>query len=200
MDSCLFKELLYFDPSKPTLKIYNLVVLGIAIMIASNIIFVSILKLFGSNVLNDIDQESKDGFHSYKNKNIHPTTLFMSDILNSVIYASITEELFFRFFLLKTILIRKFNMSFHTANLLQSFIFGFFHLTNTVYTEQKNTTTFAQMLSASISGLINGYVYFYSNSIIPSVVSHVLNNLLASHFNFTKYNAFYESIKNVIHF
>ena len=198
-NSCLFNELLYFDPSKPSLKLNSLIIIGICVMIAGNLIFVSLIKLFGKKIENEIDKESKDGFHSYKDKKINPTTLYLSDILNSVIYAPITEELFFRFFLLKTLLVRKYNLNFHTANIIQSIIFGGFHLTNQIYTEQKTTTTMIQMLSAVINGLINGYIYKYTNSIIPSVVSHISNNLVASHFNFQKYSTFYDKItQNII--
>jgi membrane protease YdiL (CAAX protease family) len=55
------------------------------------------------------------------------------------------------------------------------------------------------MLSAVINGLINGYIYKYTNSIIPSIVSHISNNLVASHFNFQKYSTFYDKItQNII--
>jgi hypothetical protein len=94
---------------------------------------------------------------------------------------------------------RKYNLNFHTANIIQSIIFGGFHLTNQIYTEQKTTTTMIQMLSAVINGLINGYIYKYTNSIIPSIVSHISNNLVASHFNFQKYSTFYDKItQNII--
>jgi len=195
-NSCLFYELLYFDPSKPTYKLQKLIIIGISVFVISNIIFVSTLKLFGKKIEHDIEKETKDGFGSYKSKNINPITLYASDLLNSVIYAPITEELFFRFFILKTILVRRYKLDIHKAVILQALIFGAFHLTNQVYTEQKSTTTWVQMLSASISGLINGYVYYYTNSIIPSVVSHIVNNLVATHFNFSKYSTFYNNVNN----
>jgi membrane protease YdiL (CAAX protease family) len=196
--SCLFYELMYFDPSKPSMKTRNLIMIGIVVMLVGNIIFMTLLKLFGKKLEKDIEDETKVGLSNYKQKKINPITLYFSDIMNSVIYAPITEELFFRFFIFKSILIRKYKMDIHKANVLQALIFGGFHLTNQIYTEQKAVTTWVQILSATISGLINGYVYYYTNSIIPSVVSHIANNLLATPFNFAKYSTFYENI-NVDH-
>lgn len=196
-NTCLYNELLYFDPNKPTLKLNYLIIIGIAVMLLSNMIFMTFLRFFGNNLEKSIEKETKDGFHSFNKKRINPYTLYFSDIVNSVIYAPITEELFFRFFLFKTILVKKYKMNIHKANLAQALIFGGFHYTNQIYTEQKTITTWAQILSASISGLINGYVYYYTNSIIPSLVSHITNNLLATHFNFTKYSTLYEKLNTI---
>lgn len=194
-NTCLFYELLKFDPSKPSISLSNQIVLGVAITIFSNLIFIAILKLFGNNLINTVDKESKQEFDKLRDRNVTPTIMYMSDLLNSVIYAPITEELFFRYFLFKIIMMRYYKMNVHSANFLQAIIFGSFHLTNSVFTDQKITTTFIQMLSASIAGLVQGYAYYYSNSIVPGVVSHLLNNVMASYYSFTKYSNYVESEK-----
>lgn len=196
-NSCLFYELLKFDPSRKSISLLNQIVLGVAIMIFSNLIFIVCLKMLGNGVLNKVEEETKDGFEKFVDRNVSPKALLMSDILNSVVYAPITEELFFRYFLFKTILVRYYNLNLHTANIIQAVIFGGFHLTNTVFTDQKKITTLVQMLSATIAGLVQGYVYYYSNSIIPGVVSHVVNNLLASHYAYSNYSKYIKEDKNL---
>jgi membrane protease YdiL (CAAX protease family) len=189
-NSCLFYELLKFDASKPSTSFLNQIVLGIAIMIFSNMVFVVFLKMMGNGIISKVDEETKDGYDKFQDRNVSPKALLLSDILNSVIYAPITEELFFRYFLFKTIFVRYFNLNIHTANILQSLIFGGFHITNTVFTDQKKVTTLVQMLSATIAGVVQGYVYYYSNSIVPGVVSHVVNNLLATHYAYSNYSKY----------
>ena len=58
MSECLYRELLYFDPSKPAPNFLNQIVIGISIMLFSNIIFAVIVKLFGKKVVNKIDEEA----------------------------------------------------------------------------------------------------------------------------------------------
>lgn len=199
-NSCLFYELLKFDASKPSISLVNQIILGVAIMIFSNLVFITILRLFGDHVIKTVDTESKQEYDKLRDRNVTPTALYLSDILNSVIYAPITEELFFRYFLFKIILVRYYKMNINAAIFLQAIIFGGFHLTNSVFTDQKPTTTAIQMLSATVAGVVQGYAYYYSNSIIPGVVSHLLNNVMSSHYAFTKYSNFVQEkeIKNHI--
>lgn len=196
MSECLYRELLYFDPSKPSPNFLNQIVIGISIMLFSNIIFAVIVKLFGKKVVNKIDEEVKDEYANYDEKEINPNHLLISDLVNSVIYAPITEELFFRFFLFKTVLYKKFKFNVHVANLLQALTFGGFHITNSVFGDQQDVTTMIQIVSASISGVINGYAYYYFNSIVPCVVAHLLNNLMATHYNYKQYISFVEEKKS----
>jgi membrane protease YdiL (CAAX protease family) len=165
-------------------------------MLFSNIIFAVIVKLFGKKVVNKIDEEVKDEYENYNEKEINPNHLLISDLVNSVIYAPITEELFFRFFLFKTVLYKKFKFNVHVANLLQAFTFGGFHITNSVFGDQQEVTTLIQIISASISGVINGYAYYYFNSIVPCVVAHLLNNMMATHYNYKQYISYVEEKKS----
>jgi len=190
MNECLFNELIYFDPSKPSPTFINQIVIGISIMLFSNIVFSVIVKTFGKKIESKMAEESNNEYKNYNEKDINPSNLLISDLINSVAYAPITEELFFRFFLFKTLLYRKLKFNVHVANMIQAFTFGAFHITNSVFGEQEEITTFVQILSASISGLINGYAYYYFNSITPCIVSHLLNNLMATHYNYKQYLSF----------
>lgn len=187
MSECLFRELIFFDPSKPSPSFLNQIVIGVAIMLFSNIVFAVTVKMFGKKVESKIQEEVKDEYENYTEKEVNPNNLLISDLLNSVVYAPITEELFFRFFLFKTLLYRKFKFNVHIANLIQGLTFGAFHITNSVFGDQQEVTTFIQIISASISGIINGYAYYYFNSLIPCVVAHLLNNLMATHYNYKQY-------------
>ncbi len=51
----------------------------------------------------------------------------------------------------------------------------------------------AQSISSGITGLICGYSYYYTNSIIPAILAHTINNLIASYDQLRSYQAFLHS-------
>ena len=81
-------------------------------------------------------------------------------------------------------------MNIHVANLLQASVFGALHLSNTVYSDQSPTVSLAQSISSGITGLICGYSFYYTNSLIPAILAHVFNNLLASYDQVQNYKQF----------
>ena len=192
-NNCLFNELLKFDPNKDVSDTKSQILAAIGILLFSNMSFIVLMKVFAKDLLNKSENDEKEELKEYKEKEISPTNLYLSDCLNSVLYAPIVEELVFRFFIFKTILYRKFNMNIHSANILQAFIFGGFHITNSTFGEQRLSTTIVQVIAATISGIINGYSYIYTNSILPSILAHILNNLLATHSNYVSYKDYLEN-------
>ncbi len=106
-----------------------------------------------------------------ENKNISLTMLFIV----AVIIAPICEELFFRGFLFPAF---KKKMTTFSAMFLSSILFAVFHLEPT------------QLIPLIGIGFILSFVYEKAESLIPSVLLHSLNNLIAIIilFQFIKYS------------
>jgi membrane protease YdiL (CAAX protease family) len=104
------------------------------------------------------------------------------------------EELFFRFLFLKLILIKIFKFNFHTANFFHAVIFGSLHMTNAIVADQEFNRTVMQSIMAGIGGLISGYTYKYTNTILTPLLSHFINNMLSAGSEFIEYSRYYERI------
>jgi membrane protease YdiL (CAAX protease family) len=173
-------ELIKFDPYKPIASVPVQIIVTLVIMILSNILFQLFLKLWPSTIYGDMYKDRVQEYDSLENKNISLGAFAASEILNGSLYAPIAEELFFRFFLFKSIFIAKFKMNPHLANIAQATVFGGLHLTNTIYSEQLTRMSVIQSFSSAIIGLLSGYAYMYTNSILPAMFAHILNNLNAT--------------------
>ncbi|HPX05911.1 MAG TPA: CPBP family intramembrane metalloprotease, partial [Tenuifilaceae bacterium] len=90
--------------------------------------------------------------------------------ITAVILAPVLEELLFRGIILKGFLK---NYSPVKAIVVSGLLFGIFHLNPW------------QAIGASFVGVILGWVYYKTKSIIPCIIIHFVNNLLA----FILYNA-----------
>ena len=53
-------------------------------------------------------------------------------------------------------------------------------MTNAVVSDQQLNRTIIQSIMSGIAGLISGYTYMYTNSILTPLISHMINNALAS--------------------
>jgi membrane protease YdiL (CAAX protease family) len=91
-------------------------------------------------------------------------------------------------FLFKTILVKRLKLNIHFANLVQALLFGCFHLSNMLYSTSQINNVYLQIIASSIGGLISGYSYIYSNSILPSFLAHAFNNTFAIHQEITEYD------------
>lgn len=88
----------------------------------------------------------------------------LSKVLEGIILAPILEEILFRGIILEAFL-KKYDIS--KAILFSALLFGIVHFNP------------PQILSASISGLILGWVYYRTKSLLPCIFMHFVNNLLA---------------------
>jgi membrane protease YdiL (CAAX protease family) len=123
-----------------------------------------------------LEKEKEKEYAEWQKRKLSPWAVAASELLNSTIYSPIAEELTFRLVLMKFVAIKTFNMSVWGANIFQASVFGIMHLTNSVYSTQTQGYTNLQTLSATISGLVSGWVYMKSNSILPPLLAHIINN------------------------
>jgi len=172
----MLEELLLFDSSRPSPSGYNIMIYTLGILIVSNVIFVLLCSALGLDGNISVDDEKKKEFETWKAKNVSPWMVLVSEILNSTIYSPVAEELTFRVVLLKYILVKQSNIDPQIANVLQALIFGLIHVTNTVFSTQSSKYTTLQTISATITGFISGWVYIHSNSVLPALFSHMINN------------------------
>lgn len=93
------------------------------------------------------------------------STHFITDFIAACIFAPISEELLFRGVILGG-LAKRYNAK--TAILVSGILFGFGHL------------GIARSIATSISGIILGYVYYYTNSLKPVIFMHFCWNLLVT--------------------
>jgi len=170
------ESFLLYDTSKPSPSLREIVIWTCATLIISNLIFVVLCTLLGVNSQSSIKKEKETEYTEWKKRGISPWSLAVSELLNSTIYAPVAEEVTFRLVLMKIICIQKLQLDPTLANIIQASVFGIMHLSNNVYTTQSKTYTNLQTLSAFISGLVSGYVYIKCNSLIPSLLAHIINN------------------------
>lgn len=189
MNSCIVQELIKFDPEKPMASIEIQIVASICVLLLSTLTFSTVIKVFMSKKFNnDLEEDRNKEYDSMRKKGVSIGNLLFGEILNGSIHAPISEELFFRFLLFKLVFVRLFKMNPHSANFLQAFIFGILHLSNTVYSDQESRMSVAQSISSGITGLICGYSYYYTNSIFPAIIAHMINNLIASYDQYQGYS------------
>jgi len=191
MNSCIVQEILKFDPEKPMASFQVQLVATICVLLLSTMTFSVVLKVFMSKKFSDsIGDDRQKEYESMKEKGVSISNLLFGEILNGSVHAPISEELFFRFLLFKLVFVRLLKMNPHTANFLQAGIFGALHMSNTVYSDQEIKLSIAQSISSGITGLICGYSYYYTNSILPAIGAHMVNNLIASYDQYNGYAAY----------
>lgn len=189
---CLMNELLHFDPSKPSAPYSVQILVAFAIVILTNLVYKTIMKFFPDSVTTAVDGDRKFEYTALKKKGVSVTKLALAELFNGTIYAPVAEELFFRFFLMKILLVRKLHLNPHIANITQASIFGVLHLTNTVYSDQGSKFSAAQSLSSFIIGLVAGFSYIQTNSILPALLAHMINNLWACTYQVQSYKGYLE--------
>jgi membrane protease YdiL (CAAX protease family) len=194
-DTCYVQELIKFDVTKPTSKFSEIIIIAVGAVILNNIIYNVAMKHFSKEFTETLQDEYEDELESTRDSNITPMIYGISEMLNSAVYAPMVEELFFRFLLLKLVLIKGFSINKHKANIIHAVIFGAMHMTNAVVSDQQINRTIIQSIMAGIGGLISGYTYMYTNSIITPLISHMINNALAAGSQVIDYAKTYHMIR-----
>ena len=97
--------------------------------------------------------------------------------LASVSFSPITEELFFRGFILPKL---NENISFWQANLIQAVLFVAFHWPNWIWAGGFHWSLVTTSVSILLLGLLLGWLTHRTNSIWPAVCVHIANNFLTA--------------------
>jgi uncharacterized protein len=97
--------------------------------------------------------------------------------LAGVFFSPVSEELFFRGFVLPKL---NENMSFWAANLVQAGLFGAIHWPNWIWTGGMHWSLVTTSASILLLGLLFGWLTRRTNSIWPAVGVHIANNFLAA--------------------
>jgi membrane protease YdiL (CAAX protease family) len=172
----LLDSLILYDETSPGPSMSEIIIWTGVILVVSNLIFIVLCAIVGIDPNKTLDTEKDKEYQKWYANNVSPWTVGISEVLGSTIYSPVAEELAFRFLLLKVVCIRELKMNFWAANTLQAVIFGFMHVSNMSFTTQTKKYTYLQSFSAAISGIVSGFVYKQSNSILPSLFAHMINN------------------------
>jgi hypothetical protein len=194
LDQCSIRELLLFDVTKPMADYPTIIIVAISAVIFNNILYTMFMRNMPQNYNEVLNDEQGREFETYKEKKISPLVLGISELVNSGIYAPMVEELFFRFLFLKIILMKVFKFNFHTANFFHAIIFGALHMTNAVVSDQELNRTIVQSVMAGCGGLIAGYTYSYTNTILTPLLSHFINNMMSAGSEFIDYAQHYQTV------
>ena len=201
-NTCIYNELFKYDPNKPMTSFSNQLITALVIIILNNLILQAVIKYYPEeklrnvkqNINNVLTEETKSEFKNYSKKLISPNVLLLSEVVNASFYAPIIEEVFFRFLLLKLLLIRYFKLNIHTAIIIHAILFGSFHMTNVITSDQELNKTIIQSVSAGLSGVIYGYAYIYTNSIFTPLLAHFINNIMSTMADFIDYSKYYNNM------
>jgi len=194
LEQCSIRELLLFDVTKPMANYSTIILVAVSAVLLNNIIYTVYMRNATHSYMDTLVEEQGREFDVYKDKKISPLVLGVSEFINSGIYAPMVEELFFRFLFLKIVLIKIFKFDFHTANFFHAVIFGALHMTNAVVSDQEINRTIIQSVMAGFGGLIAGYTYSYTNTILTPLLSHFINNMMSAGSEFIDYSRHYEAI------
>lgn len=177
---------LLFNPNLPHPDIGEIIKYTAQILILGNVLFIVTCKILGISESDVIDEKEKRE-RDWKEAKISPIKLLLGDLVNSTLYSPIAEELTFRYFLMKIILVQKFGIDPVLSNIIQGSLFGLMHMTNSITSSQSVKYSTIQSISAGINGMISGMIYIKSNSIIPSLLAHMIHNGSASFSEFYDY-------------
>ena len=111
LDQCYVQELIKFDPTKESSSFSEIIIVAIASVMLNNMIYNVGMKYFmPKEKAKELDEEYETENSNIAEKEINPFVFGISEMLNSGLYAPLVEELFFRFFLLKVILVKMANL------------------------------------------------------------------------------------------
>lgn len=203
-NTCIYNELFKYDPNKPMTSFSNQLITALVIIILNNLILQAVIKYYPEeklrnvkqNISNVLSKETQQEFNNYSKKLISPNILLLSEAVNASFYAPIIEEVFFRFLLLKLVLVRYFKLNIHTAIIIHAIIFGSFHMTNVITSDQELNKTIIQSVSAGLSGIIYAYAYIYTNSIFTPLLAHFINNMISTMADYIDYSNYYNMVKH----
>ena len=122
-----------------------------------------------------------DGLNSPFNNNLDFNQLNSLIVWVPIIIAPITEELLFRNFLLRNFLEVKSN-NFFKSLILSSVLFALVHLSIYQLVYDITSFSFYQAYITLFIGLLSGFLFYKSKSIIPPIIFHVLWNFMNSIF------------------
>lgn len=188
---CSIQELIKFDREKPMASFGQQLLIAMMSVIANNILFNVIINLLPDDHMDEYHDDVKQEFSNIRKKAVSPFIFGFSELINGGIYAPIVEELFFRFLLFKLVFVKIFRIHPQSANLLQAIVFGLMHMSNVVASEQQLKKTMLQTLSATIGGLISGWSYMYTNSLLTPIMSHMINNIISTGLDSIEYSMYY---------
>ena len=191
---CLFSELYMFDPSKPVASIPTQISVAVCIVLLTAVLYNILLKIPALQAKNEVGSgESTSMYSTLKKNGVSSGSYVAAVILNGSLYGPIAEEITFRFLLMKVFLVRKLGLNVHAANAIQALFSGFLHMTNTAFSAQGQNLSALQSIYSTILFAICGYSYIYTNSILPAIMAHMINNLWSASFDLKNYSAYLES-------
>ncbi len=123
---------------------------GIVLTVAASIVLEPLLNLFPAHYLEDLGKMIGGGGWA---------------IVLTVVLAPICEELFFRGLVLEQTM-RKWGAGW--AVVVSALFFGLAHMTN-----------YPQVVNAVLMGVVLGYIYVLTRSLVPVILIHALNNGIA---------------------
>ena len=170
------EQLFIFDVDKPYLSMKELLIGGLCVLLISQILTMSICKLFGFDVNKDVDNQQDKISKKWKDSGIKLPVIIMSELLGSVIYTPLAEEFIYKFLLMKKILVETLNTDIYSSCFIQALFFSLTHYVNIITIKQDYNYTILQMISTFVSGIVGGISYIYFNSLVPSIIAHIINN------------------------
>ena len=192
----MLETVLLFDENKPAPSLYEILIYTVVILVSTLIIFSVLCKVLRIDTDKPLDTHQNNEYEKWDKNGLSPAKILVTEVLSSTLYAPIAEELVFRVLLTKFLLVKGLGINKHISILIEAILFGSLHLTNQVYSNQDKNFTYLQSLSATIAGIVSGYVYIQSNSILPSLFAHMINNGIASIEEVIGYNNYLKNKKS----
>lgn len=164
--------------------------------VISTILVAAIGRLIVPN--KDDTQDKKDAEDKYLkmyDKGVTPAGYFFT-LFITALRAGITEELFFRFFIMKTLLMDQMKLNPVTAIIVSAILFGATHMGNAIAEPDKGVSqAVLQSINAGVGGIIDGFVYWKSGSIFVSMLSHFIYDLILMMLSGADYAKWYDDHK-----
>ena len=167
-----------FDDKKPVYSIQVLILAGMCIIIISQLITISICKISGIDMTADIKEQQDSIVKKWKESGIEFHWIILSEILGTIIYSSLAEEMVYKFLVMKIFLVDTLGLNPYISCIIQGELFSITHYINIITAKQKTKYTILQLISSFVSGIIGGLFYIHFNSLIPCIIAHMINNSL----------------------
>jgi predicted Abi (CAAX) family protease len=169
-------DVFVFDETSSQWKCPEIILGSLCIVIISQILTLVVCKSIGIDIEKDIQTEKDKMIKSWKDSDTNLALIISSEILGTIIYPSLAEELVFKFFIMKKILVEIYGINPYISNVIQSILFSLTHYINVLAIKQDRKYTSIQLISTFITGIVGGIFYIKSNNLAVPILAHMINN------------------------
>ena len=175
-NDCLWREATRFDANKPQASPKMQVIISVASILFCTLV-APLFDKFVSKKWQQVNKREEESYHQgLKADGLTPDELRSLTCYDKpAIMGDIFQEAVSKMLVLKALVFGA-KLNFHVANMIQALIFGAFHMWNMIFQQRSRKDCIQSSIFAGVYFLQLGYVYYWTNSIWPCIILHIMFN------------------------